>query len=132
MLHAQTSSKARRTRWNPLFAVNLTDMLLRHCGANHKRETIAFSKRRQGIVERASIFVTWRNLVKSRSENAKDATPAVHLGLVRERLPVWRLFCRRLFATLVELPDHLKHYYERRVSTRYLERERVHSLRYAY
>jgi hypothetical protein len=36
------------TTSNPLFPVNLADMLLRHSISNHKRETIAFSKRRQG------------------------------------------------------------------------------------
>jgi len=36
-------------------AVNLADLLLRHTGANHKRETIAFSKRRQGALYRVAI-----------------------------------------------------------------------------
>src|SRR5438067_3256347 len=45
--HATVSSRAPRTAANPLFAVNLLDLLIRHSGANHKRETIAFSKRRQ-------------------------------------------------------------------------------------
>jgi hypothetical protein len=38
------------TAQNPLFPVNLADLLLRHSSANHKRETIAFSKRRQGAM----------------------------------------------------------------------------------
>ena len=41
------SSKAPRTARNPLFSINRTDLLIRHCSANHKRETIAFSKLRQ-------------------------------------------------------------------------------------
>ena len=45
--HRVTSARAPRTPRNPLFPVNLLDLLIRHCGANHKRETIAFSKRRQ-------------------------------------------------------------------------------------
>ena len=71
------SSRAARTAQNPLFAINLMDLLIRHSGANHKRETIAFSKRRQAVVDRASIFVTWRNFLKSRSEKAQDEPPAV-------------------------------------------------------
>ena len=41
--HHVTSSTERRTARNPLFPVNLVDLLIRHGGANHKRETIAFS-----------------------------------------------------------------------------------------
>ena len=50
--HRTTSSRAPRCARNPLFPVNLADLLLRHCGANHKRETIAFSKRRQSAAYR--------------------------------------------------------------------------------
>lgn len=130
--HRITPSTVARNAQNPLFSVNLTDLLLRHCGANHKRETIAFSKRRQCIVDRASIFTTWRNLVKSRSENAKDDPPGVSMGLVPFRPTVSQILARRLFATHVELPAPLEIYYQRRVMTRYLLRQRVHALKYAY
>ncbi|HKX45688.1 MAG TPA: hypothetical protein VJP77_03230, partial [Planctomycetota bacterium] len=59
--HRTTSSKQSRTPRNPLFPANLADLLLRHSSANHKRETIAFSKRRQGALYRAAIFAVWRN-----------------------------------------------------------------------
>lgn len=130
--HRTTPSTALRTTRNPLFAVNLTDLLLRHCGANHKRETIAFSKRRQAVVDRASIFVTWRNLIKSRSEKAQDDPPAVALGVLPTRPTIVQILSRRLFATKVELPPPLETYYQRRVMTRYLSRQRVHALKYAY
>src|SRR5215470_15706421 len=42
--HHTVSSRAARTVRNPLFALNLIDLLIRHSCANHKRETIAFSK----------------------------------------------------------------------------------------
>ena len=130
--HLITPSTAARNAQNPLFGANVTDLLLRHCGANHKRETIAFSKRRQCLVDRASIFMTWRNLVKSRSENAKDDPPGVALGLVPFWPTVGQILARRLFATHVTLPLPLESYYQRRVMTRYLHRQRVHALRYAY
>src|SRR5262245_35279265 len=38
--HRMISSREVRTPRNPLFAVNLLDLLIRHMGANHKRETI--------------------------------------------------------------------------------------------
>ncbi|HEB90003.1 MAG TPA: IS1 family transposase, partial [Deltaproteobacteria bacterium] len=59
--HERTSSKAHRTPRNPLFPVNLADLLLRHSSANHKRETLAFSKRRQAALYQAAIWVVWRN-----------------------------------------------------------------------
>ena len=130
--HRTTPSTALRTTKNPLFAVNLTDLLLRHCGANHKRETIAFSKRRQAVVDRASIFVTWRNLLKSCSEKAQDDPPAVSSGLLLARPTVAQILSRRLFPTHVNLPAPLETYYQRRVMTRYLGRQRVHALKYAY
>src|SRR4029453_1396196 len=86
--HRATSSKASRTPRNPLFPANLADLLLRHDSANHKRETIAFSKRRQGALYRAAIWAVWRNFLKSRSENRRDEPPAVVLGLVPGRLRV--------------------------------------------
>ena len=50
--HCTVNSRAVRTPRNPLFAINLLDLLIRHSGANHKRETIAFSKRRQSAIDR--------------------------------------------------------------------------------
>jgi hypothetical protein len=82
--HERTSSKEARTTANPLFPVNLADMLLRHSSANHKRETIAFSKRRQGALYRMAIWTVWRNYIKDTSENRKTGPPAVGLGLINQ------------------------------------------------
>jgi len=62
--HRVTSSRARRDHRNPLWEVNLLDLLIRHCSANHKRETIAWSKRRQCSAERLAVFLVWRNYLK--------------------------------------------------------------------
>ena len=95
--HEQTSSKEARTTSNPLFPVNLSDMLLRHSSANHKRETIAFSKRRQSALYRLAIWVVWRNYMKDRSENRKKGPPAKKLGLIQGPLSVGDVLRRRLF-----------------------------------
>ena len=71
--HRTTSSREARTPRNRLFPANLADRLIRHTGANHQRETIAFSKRRQGALYRMAIFAVWRNYVKARSERRRDA-----------------------------------------------------------
>ena len=130
--HRITSSKARRTTSNPLFAVNLTDLLLRHSSSNQKRETIAFSKRMQAVIERAFIFVIWRNFLKSRSEKAQNAPPAVALGIVTKRPTVTQLLARRLFPAHVALPVPFETYYQRRIFTRHLTNQRVHELKFAY
>jgi transposase-like protein len=129
--HEQTSSKASRTTGNPLFPANLADLLLRHSGANHKRETIAFSKRRQGAMYRAAIWLVWRNYIKSRSENHRNAPPAVVLGLIRKQLSLKEILGRRLFPSRMELSPWLKRCYEGRIPTRRLGRIRVHQPRFA-
>jgi transposase-like protein len=131
-IHSQTTSSRRaRTARNPLFPINLADLLLRHGGANHKRETIAFSKRRQGALYRAAIWVVWRNYVKWTSETKQTDPPGVRLGLLPKRLPVEKILSRRLFPWRQRLAPWLLACYEGRIRTRCLARQRVHRLRYA-
>jgi hypothetical protein len=129
--HERTSSKESRTTRNPLFPVNLADLLLRHSSANHKRETIAFSKRRQGAMYRAAIWVVWRNYIKSRSENRRDSPPAELLGLIRKRLSVEEVLRSRLFPTRIKLSKWVKRCYDGRIPTRRLAKLRVHQPKFA-
>jgi hypothetical protein len=131
ILHRTTSSKASRTPRNPLFPANLTDLLLRHTGANHKRETIAQSKRRQAALYRAAIFAAWRNFVKSRSENRRNEPPGVVLGLIPRRLGVKEILAARRFPWRQALDSWLERCYFGRIPTRRLTRCRRHTLRYA-
>jgi len=98
--------------------VNLLDLLVRHSSANHKRETIAFSKRRQSAAERLWIFAVWRNCVKSFSERKRDASPAQRLGLLPRRLTVHEILDRRLFRSRIALPERMRRYYDRETPTR--------------
>jgi hypothetical protein len=127
-----TPSKQARTPANPLFPVNLLDLLIRHTGANHKRETIAFSKRRQGAAERMAILQVWRNFMKSFSEKKGGASPAERLGLMEGKLEVGELLSRRLFPAVVGLPKRLMRYYRREVRTRRIPNGRRHALAYAF
>jgi hypothetical protein len=129
--HEMTPSKQARTARNPLFAVNRIDMLTRHCSANHKRETIAYSKRRQSLMERYAVFVVWQNFQKSRSEKQQDAPPAQALGLVSHKLSTSELLARRLFPSRVLLPARWRIYYQRRTRTRRIPNGAVRDLRYA-
>ena len=129
--HRTTSSKALRRPGNPLFPVNLADLLLRHTGANHKRETIAFSKRRQGALYRAAIWLVWRNYVKSTSEKRRDDPPGVTLGLLPRRLRAEDVLRERRFPWRVKLSEWLERCYYGRIPTRRIPRCRTHRLRYA-
>jgi transposase-like protein len=129
--HHTISSRAARTPRNPLFPINLLDLLIRHSGANHKRESIAFSKRRQSAAARISIFAVWRNYQKSFSERQRDATPAMKLGVESRRWSTEEILAARLFVTRVGLPAPWLRQYRGTITTRYLARNRVHALRYA-
>jgi transposase-like protein len=129
--HTTTSSKAARTSSNPLFAVNLADLLLRHTGANHKRETIAFSKRRQNACYRAAIWMVWRNYIKSVSERRRSEPPAVQIGLLPKRLNVDEVLAEREFPWRRGLTGWLERCYFARIETRPISRCATHELKYA-
>ena len=131
VVHQVTSSKKARTTGNPLFPVNRADLWLRHAGANHRRETIAFSKRRSGVVERAAMLAVFLNYQKSFSERRRDAAPAERLGLRRGRLSTAELLTRRLFPSRIRLSGPWLRYYRRDVPTRGLRAATRHRLRYA-
>jgi hypothetical protein len=130
--HHVTSSKAHRDRHNPLWEINLLDLLIRHCGANHKRETIAWSKRRQASAERLAILLVWRNYIKGRREKERGSpTPAMARGMTNRRFTVDEVLEGRIFRDHVYLPPRWSSYYNRTVRTRALRRQRTHRLKYA-
>jgi hypothetical protein len=131
VVHRTVPGTAERTPRNRLFPVNLADLLIRHSSANHKRETIAFSKRRQSAAERLWILVVWRNYMKSFSERRRDSTPAQRLGLAARRLEVEDVLEARLFPSRIPLPERLQRYYWREVPTRRIPNGARHRLRYA-
>ena len=130
--HHTTSSRAARTTKNPLWPMNLLDLLIRHSGADQKRETIAFAKRRQSAAERLWLLVVWRNYVKSFSERKRDATPAMRAGVCRRRYSLARILARRRFPGRIGLPERWQRYYRRLTPTRALPRVRTHDLRHAF
>ena len=131
--HATTSSKAARTKDNPLFPANLLDLLIRHSGSNHKRQTIAASKRRQSAMERLAIFQVWRNFMKRLSEKLgrRSTSPANHLRMRRRRQRAVHVLLRRLFPSRVRLPPRLQAYYDRDIETRQIPNGRRHELKRA-
>ena len=130
--HECTPSVQARTPGNPLFPVNLLDLLLRHNSANHKRETIAFSKRHQAVIDRAALLLLWRNYTKRFSENHGGGTPAMRLGVCGRPCGARVLLARRYFPSRVRLPEVWQRYYRRAVETTGIARPRVHALSRAF
>ncbi|MEZ4352720.1 MAG: hypothetical protein R3F16_03495 [Myxococcota bacterium] len=121
-----------RTTKNPLFAVNLSDLLIRHSSANHKRETIAFSKRRQSALYRLAIWSVWRNYVKDRSVNRPRGTPAEAVGIGTRPISVREVLGRRCFPWRVQgVRGWLAACYFGRIGTRAIGRCVAHEARYA-
>jgi transposase-like protein len=129
--HRTTSSKARRTPQNPLFPANLGDLLIRHCGANQKRETIAFSKRRQGALYRIAIWVVARNYMKPSSVRRGTPPPGVTVGAISQAWTADDVLRQRLLPWRFELSGWLEDCYYARIPTRRMPRCREHRLRYA-
>src|SRR5262249_34697715 len=129
--HEMTPSVAARTAGNPLFPVNRIDLQLRHNGAHHKRETIAFSKLNQGSIARAGWQFGWQTWSKPCSERHGGGTPAMRLGLAERPVPIKELLNERLFPTCVELPQEWMRYYRSDVPTRRMPNERRHRLKLA-
>ena len=104
----------------------------RHNSANHKRETIAFSKRHQSVVERAALLLVWKNFVKPFSENHDGGTPAMRAGVLDRPLRVEEVLGQRRFPFRVALPSPWQEYYRRWVPTARIANPRRHALRLAF
>jgi transposase-like protein len=130
--HRITPGRDHRDGRNRLWSVNLLDLVIRHNSANHKRETIAWSKRRQASCERLAMLLVWRNYMQGRREKIRGSpTPAMARGMLSRRLTVQEVLDSRLFVSQMELPGRWRQYYERTVETRALKVQRRHVLRYA-
>jgi transposase-like protein len=129
--HQVTSSRERRDRRNPLWEVNLLDLLIRHSGGGHKRETVAWPKRRGKAALRLAIFLVWRNWVNRRWQKRGPHTPAMLAGLTDRPLTVQEMLAERLFVTRVGLSGRWRQYYFGEVETPVLGVNRRHDLTYA-
>lgn len=124
---------AARSRDRALFAVDLLHGLIRHSQAAHRRETIAFGRRLNALMERLYLFVIWRNLVKNRSERHPDGTtPAMRLGLTDRPWRWESVLARRRFPLREQLGDIDQVLYNRRWLTPVLGTNTRHTRTLAY
>jgi hypothetical protein len=122
-----------RERNPQMFPVDLLHLLMRHSLAHHRRETIAFGRRHNAVMERIFLMVVWRNLVKRISERDRQSkTPAMILGLSGEPWSWARVLARRLFPFRISVPPSWTKIYRRAWITPPLPRNRFHNLKNAY
>jgi len=122
-----------RERDRQMFAVDLLHKLWRHTQAHHRRETIAFGRRSNAVMERGFLFIVWRNFVKRVSERTGEAvTPAMQLGLVSRPMEWSRVFSRRLFPGRIRLPRGWMKVYRRGWITPAVGRNLPHALIQAF
>ena len=128
----RTTDRARR-RDREMFPVDLLHKLWRHSQAHHRRETIAFGRRSNAVLERAALLMVWRNLVKGVSERRGDrTTPAMRVGLADRPWSWAAVFARRLFPGRVSLPEGWGRIYRREWITPAVGRNQLHELRHAF
>jgi transposase-like protein len=116
-----------------MFAVDLLHKLLRHSQAHHRRETIAFGRRSNAILERAAVLAVWRNFVKKLSERrSAELTPAMRLQLAARRWSWGDVLARRRFPDRTRWPPGWERIYRRGWITPAVGRHLAHDLRNAY
>jgi len=117
-----------------MFPNDLLHGLIRHSAAHHRRETVAFGRRANAVMERAWLFAVWRNFVKRRSERqaGTSGSPAMCLALT-DRLWSWeRVFGQRLQPSRVKVDAEEARVYARELVTPTAGRNQRHALRLAY
>lgn len=82
--HERTSSKRRRDRRNPLFAINHTLAMLRDGVSRLVRRTWAHAKLAKRLELHLWIYVAWRNYVRGVTNRDRLRTPAMKLALETE------------------------------------------------
>jgi hypothetical protein len=107
-------SPEARARDRAMFPADQLHALWRHSCAHNRRETIAFGRRINAMLERAHLMVVWRNFVKWRSERRPDrTTPAMKLGLTDCPWRWSRILAQRLFPTRQWVPTSWMKLYRR-------------------
>jgi transposase-like protein len=130
---AAPRSPAAIRRDRAMLPVDALHRLLRHSQAAHRRETIAFGRRLNALMERMFLFAVWRNFIKGLSEKKPDpTTPAMRLGLAAERWSWQRVLSRRQFPDRVRLGGTWEELYRREWTTPVLASNTRHALRLAY
>ncbi|MBD3866813.1 MAG: hypothetical protein IFK94_01705 [Acidobacteria bacterium] len=132
-LKHEPKSADAKVRDQAMFPVDLLHKLIRHCMANHKRETIAHGRRVNSIMLRLYVFIAWRNFVKDKSERRpQNKTPAMDVGLVDCFLNWKQVLSRRLYPWKQSLASMDSRLYAMKMETPAVGRNKHHDLVNAY
>lgn len=122
-------SRAAIARDRAMFPSDALHALLRHSLAHHRRETIAFGRRLNAVMERMFVSAVWRNFIKARTERRPDpATPAMRLALSTRPWSWPQVLSRRLFPRREKLPPVWRELYRRDWTTPALRSNTRHRL----
>ena len=83
--HEKTNSKLARWTWNPLFAINSEEAIMRDLMGRLRRESWLVSKKRRYLDLALHLHAAYRNLVRKRF-NRDEESPAQLLGFLPRRL----------------------------------------------
>ena len=95
--HTTASGRLPRTRFNPLFSINLTDAMLRDNNGRMRRRSWLVSKRRRMLRLQLELFTAYRNWhrLRTNQDAREQLTPGMQLGLVQRRLSAAELLAWR-------------------------------------
>jgi hypothetical protein len=126
-------SPEARVRDRQMRAADALHSLTRHTCAHHHRETIAFGRRTNALVERGFLMVIWRNFVKKVTERRPDrTTTAMEIGLTDSQWDWERVLARRLFPDRLRLPGGWDKVYRREWITSSIGPNTLHRPRHAF
>jgi hypothetical protein len=118
--HSTISSKSARNFKNPLFNINNFDMQIRQKSAAFSRETISFPKHSIGMVEKFTLFMIFKNFMRSifykkhvTDERVDKESPAQRLGLTQRILSFNEFFSQRVTVPQVCLNEDWKQFVKR-------------------
>jgi transposase-like protein len=94
LLHLRTNSRLVRASWNPLFAINQTEAMVRDLLGRLRRESWLVSKKRRYLDLGLQLWIAYRNYVRRRF-NRDQRSPAQVLGFAERRLEVGELLSWR-------------------------------------
>jgi len=111
LTHWCISSKAARTKQNPLFSVNYLDRQLRKDMAEHVRETMCFGKNVNCVMDRLAVYLVYHNLQKPYRESKGEVRSHAEVSGVDRKVIgrlLYGMYTRRLFASRVGLDERYR------------------------
>lgn len=107
LLHRTVSSRAARTRVNPLFPVNYLDREIRKDLHEHVRETACFGRNVNAQMERMTLYLFYHNFMKSHRSRGDRRSHAEVAGYDRYEIEqeLRTLWKKRAVFSLTELTE---------------------------